>query len=101
MENYIACYDAAFQSEDKNLAAWKQHKQKIFKNYRRIMVKLSAVEVKTENNNVRAYFKQKYSADHYHDDGYKMIELKNVNGHWKISAELWSAEKPAIWPHSS
>lgn len=101
LEDYIACYDAAFQSEDKDLAAWKLHKQKIFKSYRRIMVELSAIEVKAEDNNVRAYFRQKYSADYYHDDGYKIIELKNVNGRWKISAELWYAEKPAIWPHSS
>ena len=101
MEDYIACYDATFQSEDKDLAAWKQHKQKFFKSDHRIMVKLSAIKVKTGDKNVRAYFRQKYRAGHYHDEGYKIIELKNVNGHWKISAELWYAEKPTIWLHSS
>ena len=101
IDDYITCYHQAFNSEDKDLAAWKQHKQKIFKNLRRIAVEWSNLKVKVENLDARVYFRQRYIADFYHDDGYKVMELKNVNGSWRITGEKWFAEKPNIWPLSS
>ena len=91
-------YHSDFESNGRDFLAWKQHKEYLYVRYRRIIVKFSNLSVEAERNNARAYFRQSYHADAYHDEGYKMIELKKDRDSWKIFREEWFAKRPAAWP---
>lgn len=98
LNDYTAYYHPAFKSEGKDLTAWKRYKGKLNNRYRRIIVKISGLKAKVEDKKAWAYFRQRYRADSYHDDGYKLIEFKRKGGSWKIFRERWFAERPDSWP---
>jgi len=98
LKGYIAHYHPAFISSGKDLAAWKQYKDRLNKRYRRISVKVSGLKVRIEGEKARAYFKQQYRSDTFSSDGYKRIEFRKKGGSWKIYRERAFPRKLAGWP---
>jgi len=99
LEAYIAYYHPAFRGDGKDLAAWKSHKDKLNKRYRKISVNISSLKVKAiESGRSCAYFKQAYRSDSFRSDRYKRLEFMKKDASWKIFREQTFAVKPAAWP---
>jgi hypothetical protein len=99
LEAYIAYYHPAFRGEGKDLAAWKNHKDRLNKRYRKISVNISSLKVKAiESGRSCAYFKQAYRSDSFRSDRYKRLEFMKKDTSWKIFREQTFTVKPADWP---
>ena len=99
LEAYIAYYHPAFRGEGKDLAAWKSHKDRLNKRYRKISVNISSLKVKAiESGRSCAYFKQAYRSDSFRSDRYKRLEFMKKDTSWKIFREQTFTVKPADWP---
>lgn len=99
LEAYIAYYHLAFRGDGKDLAAWKSHKDRLNKRYRKISVNISSIKVKEiESGRSCAYFKQEYRSDSFRSDRYKRLEFMKKDTSWKIFREQTFAVKPADWP---
>lgn len=86
---YLALYADDFAPEGGQLrAAWaEQRRDRIAKPSH---IKVSIKNPKTtrlSNDQVRVNFSQHYVSDNYSDDVNKILELKQVNGAWKITRE--------------
>lgn len=91
---YITFYHTAFQSDDKDLAAWERGKERVFDKYQRIIIALSDLRIHVTGDGARATFRQHYQADTYQDVGYKQLELRKEGEDWRIYREEWFPERP-------
>jgi general secretion pathway protein A len=98
VKDYIAHYHPAFKAGDKDLTAWKHHKERLNNRYRTISVEISHLKAKVQGDEAWAYFEQRYRSDSYVADGYKMIEFKKKDGYWLIFRERYFDEIPDNWP---
>jgi hypothetical protein len=87
LDVYISHYHQAFQSNGKDLTAWKRYKRKLNNRYRNISVKISDLKVNVEDKKAWAYFKQQYRSDSFLAHGYKLIEFQKEGHSWKIFRE--------------
>jgi hypothetical protein len=97
-DDYIAHYHQAFQSNGKDLIAWKRYKKKLNNRYRYISVKILDLKVNVEDSKAWAYFTQKYHSNSYRDYEYKLMEFKKEGHSWKIFREGSFNKKPYGWP---
>ena len=95
---YMGHYHPGFESKGRDLAAWKKLNEDRNARHKSRTVTLSDLGIDIEGQNARAYFGQSFRADSYHDEGYKIIELRKDKNAWKIFREQWFAEKPPFWP---
>lgn len=98
LAEYIGYYHAAYTGGHASRAAWLRQREKLNERYREVSVTLSDLKIRNENGQARAFFRQQYQADTYQDEGYKLMVFQRHQGAWKITREVWFAQKPADWP---
>jgi len=95
MQQYQACYDTVnFASDGYNWARWREKKTRTFKNYEKITVGVSGIQIAVENDSTAtAFFRQKYQSDQFHANNGKKLALKKRGGNWKIVQEITATYK--------
>lgn len=94
LATYISCYDQSFRSRGMNLAAWKQHRERLNEKFRTIHVDLKDPKISPVSKHTAVVnFNQTYQADDYRDVGIKKILLVKKGGEWKITKEEWRSLK--------
>ncbi len=88
METYRSCYAADFQSKGMNLDAWVSHKTKVQRKSKNISISIDQLKISAKENQATAVFTQSYQSSILKDSGKKKLELKKVNGEWKIYKEI-------------
>lgn len=86
---YLALYADDFVPEGGQLrAAWaEQRRERILKPSRIQVGVKNPKTVRLGDDQVRVNFRQRYESDNYSDNVNKTLELKQVNGVWKITRE--------------
>jgi protein involved in temperature-dependent protein secretion len=86
---YLATYADDFTPEGgQTRAAWEQQRRERIAKPARIKVEVKDMTtVRAGTDRVRASFVQGYESDNYSDSVNKVLELKQVNGAWKIVRE--------------
>lgn len=87
MNTYSSCYTTHFRSQGMNLNNWVDHKIKIRKRSKNISVRISNVHISGNNNEATATLTQHYSSSLLNRKGDKKLELRKINGEWKIYRE--------------
>ncbi len=90
IDSYIASYHPNFSQDGMNLRAWRDHKDRLNKNYRFISVKVEDMKIDVQPSGARVTFAQKYNSDRYSATGTKTLYLQQTDGGWRILRELWS-----------
>jgi hypothetical protein len=88
MKTYRSCYAADFQSKGMNLNDWVSHKIDVRKNSKIINVRIYNLSISTGVNDATAVFIQHYNSSSLKSEGKKKLELKKINGEWKIYREI-------------
>jgi murein L,D-transpeptidase YafK len=88
MKNYRSCYAANFQSKGMNLNDWVSHKADVRKNSKIINIRIDNLRISADANNATAVFIQHYNSSTLKSKGKKKLELKKINGKWKIYREI-------------
>jgi opacity protein-like surface antigen/ketosteroid isomerase-like protein len=88
MNSYRNCYASDFQSKGKNLDAWISYKTNVHKKSKNINISIDALQVSADANNAKAIFTQHYSSSILTDSGKKTLEIRKINGEWKIYNEM-------------
>jgi murein L,D-transpeptidase YafK len=88
MKNYRSCYVTNFQSKGMNLNDWVSHKADVRKNSKIINISIDNLKIFVDANNAKAVFIQHYNSSTLQSNGKKKLELKKINGEWKIYREI-------------
>jgi len=88
MKNYRSCYAVNFQSKGMNLNDWVSHKADVRKNSKIINIRIDNLRISADENNATAVFIQHYNSSALKSNGRKKLELKKINGEWKIYREI-------------
>jgi Uncharacterized protein conserved in bacteria len=88
MKNYHSCYAANFQSKGMNLNDWVSHKADVRKNSKIINILIDNLRISAGTNSATAVFIQHYNSSTLKSKGKKKLELKKINGEWKIYSEI-------------
>ena len=88
MKNYRSCYAANFESKGMKLNDWVAHKAGVRKYSKIIDIRADDLRISTEGNTATATFIQHYNSSTLKSTGKKKLELKKINGEWKIYREI-------------
>jgi len=88
MKNYRSCYAANFESKGMKLNDWVAHKAGVRKYAKIIDIRVDDLRISTEVNTATAIFIQHYNSSTLKSTGKKKLELKKINGEWKIYREI-------------
>ena len=75
LDQYIECYAANFQQGEKDLQAWRKHKEKLNRKYKTISVDVDNIQIDLQKNVANVLFQQTYRSDTYFDKGSKQLVL--------------------------
>ena len=84
---YRSCYASNFRAQGMNLNEWVKHKQNIRERSHNISVHLTNLKISGNNNQAMVTFTQHYSSNLLKRTGNKKMELRKINGEWKIYRE--------------
>ena len=87
MKTYRGCYAANFKSKGMNLNDWTAYKAKLHTRNRNIKIKIENTRITASGNNAVATFTQTYTSSGLKSKGTKKLELKKIDGEWKIYRE--------------
>jgi murein L,D-transpeptidase YafK len=93
IETFIQSYHSTFTQGDKDLAAWRRHKENLNRIYESITVDISDIKINVTHNGATVSFHQVYKSDKYSAIGEKTLYLLQQGDDWSISRELWSRTK--------
>ncbi len=83
-------YHPKFEQDEKNLAEFKNSKQKFFNKYKIIRVELDKISAKKLKYGLRVTFLQSFRGDRYSDKGWKTMVLAEGKGRrFQIISEEW------------
>lgn len=88
MNIYRDCYATNFRSRGMNLNAWVQNKTDIRNRSKNIRIRVDRIRIKAGENTAEATLTQHYSSSILSSKGNKKLELRKINGEWKIYREL-------------
>ncbi|MEN6374502.1 MAG: L,D-transpeptidase [Smithella sp.] len=88
MKRFRNCYAASFKARGMNLNAWVDHKNNVRKNSKNINVRIDNLRVTVDSTTATASFTQIYSSSILKSKSSKKLELKKINGEWKITREI-------------
>jgi murein L,D-transpeptidase YafK len=88
MKRFRSCYAANFKSKGKNLNDWVSHKNDVRKNSKNINVRIDNLRVTADTINATASFTQYYSSSILKSKSSKKLEIKKIDGEWKIIREV-------------
>lgn len=87
MAIFRTCYASNFRAQGMNLNQWVNHKAMVRERSKRINVRVDNLIVSGGNNQATATFTQHYSSNLLKSKGNKRMELRKINGAWKIYRE--------------
>jgi hypothetical protein len=90
MTTYRTCYASDFKSKGMNLNDWISYKAELHKRNKKISVKIANIRITSTGNSANAIFTQIYNSPGLKSKGTKKLELKKVDGEWKIYKEYMS-----------
>ena len=89
IDQYMDFYDRDFKSLGLNKAGWRQFKDRLNKQYRKISVQISEPLAIEHRGRAIVRFVQNYSSDQLSDLGEKTLHLIKRGDDWKIINEEW------------
>jgi murein L,D-transpeptidase YafK len=87
MKGFRNCYAANFKSKNMNLNDWVSHKNDVRKRSKNINVRVDNLRVTVDSSLATASFTQYYSSSILKSKSSKKLELKKIDGEWKILRE--------------
>jgi murein L,D-transpeptidase YafK len=87
MTAYKACYASNFHNQGMNLNDWVSHKINVREKSGNISIRISNLNITVKNNLAIATFTQHYSSKILKSNAAKRLELRKMNGEWKIYRE--------------
>ncbi|MGV8059424.1 MAG: L,D-transpeptidase family protein [Smithellaceae bacterium] len=87
MKKFRSCYAANFKSKSMNLNDWVSHKNAVRKHSKNINVRIDNLRVKVDSSHATASFTQYYSSSILRSKSSKKLEMKKIDGEWKIMRE--------------
>ncbi len=87
MKKFRSCYAVNFKSKNMNLNDWVSHKNDVRKRSKNINVRIDNLRVTSDAINATASFTQYYSSSILKSKSSKKLELKKIDGEWKILRE--------------
>lgn len=93
IDQYMAFYDQDFKSLGLDKNGWRQYKDRLNKQYRKISVQISQPLAIEHRGRAIVRFVQNYSSDQLSDLGEKTLHLIKRDGDWKILNEEWRADQ--------
>lgn len=87
MSGFRACYASNFRAQGMNLNQWINHKIVVRERSKRINIRIDNLILSGGNNEATATFTQHYSSNLLKSKGNKRMELRKINGGWKIYKE--------------
>jgi len=87
MSTFRACYTSNFRAQGMNLNEWINHKVSVRERSKSIKIRIDNLQISDGNNQVNATFTQHYSSNLLKSKGKKKLELRKINGAWKIYRE--------------
>jgi len=87
MAAYKSCYTSNFRAQGMSLNEWVNHKINVREKSGNISVRVSNLKITGNNQQAAATFTQHYSSKILKSSGGKRLELRKVNGEWKIYRE--------------
>jgi murein L,D-transpeptidase YafK len=87
MPGFRACYASNFRAQGMNLNQWINHKIVVRERSKRINIRVDNLIISGGNNQATAAFTQYYSSNLLKSKGNKRMELRKINGAWKIYKE--------------
>ena len=88
MAIFRSCYASNFRAQRMNLNAWVNHKVSVRERSKNIDIRIDNLRVSGSNQIATAAFTQHYSSSLLKSKGNKKLELRKINGEWKIYREL-------------
>lgn len=88
MKTYRACYASDFQSQEMDLNAWISHKINVRQKSNNIRIRVDGLRIDVIGNTAKASLVQHYSSSTLKSKGKKTLELKKMEGQWKIFNEI-------------
>jgi len=87
MSSFRACYASNFRAQGMNLNQWVNHKAMVRERSKKINIRVDNLVISGGNNQATATFTQHYSSNLLKSKGNKQMELRKINGTWKIYKE--------------
>jgi lipoprotein-anchoring transpeptidase ErfK/SrfK len=87
MNLYRACYASNFSSQGMSLNEWINHKNAIRERSGKISIRLGNLKISGDGSQSIATFTQHYSSNLLKRKGNKRLDLRKINGEWKIYRE--------------
>lgn len=91
VKQYIAHYGTGFLFENKDIKRYEQHKERIFKSYRKMTLKTDNLRIITHPKYAMAIMNQDFNGDdRYISKGRKILYWqRNDQGQWRIAREVF------------
>lgn len=87
MSAYRSCYAPNFRAQGMNLEQWVSHKASVRDRSKNIRIRIADVRISADANSATAVFRQHYSSNLLKSSGAKKLEMRKINGIWKITRE--------------
>jgi murein L,D-transpeptidase YafK len=87
MAVYRSCYTSGFRSQGMTLNEWVNHKIAVRERSKNIIIRIDNLRISGDNNQSTATLTQHYSSNLLKNKGTKKLELRKINGEWKIYRE--------------
>ncbi len=87
MKKFRSCYAVNFKSKNMSLDDWVSHKNDVRKRSKNINVRIDNIRITADTINATASFTQYYSSSILKSKSSKKLELKKIDGGWKITRE--------------
>jgi hypothetical protein len=87
MKSFRNCYASTFKARNMNLNDWVDHKDDIRKRSKKINIRIDNLRITADTINATASFTQYYSSSILKSKSSKKLEIKKIDGEWKILRE--------------
>lgn len=87
MKTFRNCYAAGFKARNMNLKDWVAHKNNVRKHSKNINVRIENLRVTVDSTTAKASFTQYYSSSILKSKSSKKLDIKKIDGEWKILRE--------------
>jgi hypothetical protein len=89
IERYRSFYAPDFQGGGLDLDTWVRNKERLNRLYDAIQVSIEGLSIELNGDKANLTFLQRYNASRYQAVGMKHLEMKRIEGQWKIHREYW------------
>ena len=95
IDQYMRLYSPSFMAGGMGWGAWKTHKSRLAKKYKKIHVEIDNLQLYRAKNTVFAMFNQTSRTSAFESRGQKKLYLTKNSNQWKIIGEFFERDKIA------